>query len=101
MLARIYSPAKNAMQSGKAKNNKWVLTYVPEKPKIVESFMCYTSSSDMYSQIKLWFDSCEEAINYAKNENIDYVVECKHKKIVIGKSYGDNFAANRIMPWTH
>lgn len=101
MLARIYSPVKNAMQSGKAKNNKWALTYVPEKAKLIEPFMCYTSSQDMKQQIKLWFDSCEEAVAYAERENIKYFVEQKHYTKVNSKSYDENFVTNRVSPWTH
>lgn len=101
MLARIYSPVKNAMQSGKARCSGWTLVYRPQKPKIVEPFMRYTSSADMFAQIKLRFDSCADAIAYAKRENIPFIVECKHvvKRPTI--CYGDNFVAKRVMPWTH
>lgn len=101
MLARIYSPAKNAMQSGKFRNKKWVLTYIPQSPKFVEPFMRYTSSVDTLSQIKLYFTSCETAIDYAKGQNIAYEVECQRMAKIPAISYGDNFVATRVVPWTH
>ncbi len=52
------------MQSGQAKD-KWVLEYEPESPRQIEPLMGWTSSSDMKSQVKLRFDSKEEAIAYA------------------------------------
>ncbi|MDN5249528.1 ETC complex I subunit [Bartonella sp. TP] len=101
MLARIYSPAKNAMQAGKANNNKWILEYIPDAPKMIEPLMGYTSSDDMLQQIKLFFATKEEAVAYAQRENIDYTVEEKPAAKISKKSYGDNFAFDRTQPWTH
>ena len=66
MAARIYQPAKTAMQSGRAKTKSWVLDYEPEEPRVVESLMGWTSSADMKSQICLSFDTKEEAIAYCR-----------------------------------
>ena len=100
MVARIYFPARNAMQSGQAKE-KWVLEYEPEVPRSIEPLMGWTSSGDMKSQVKLKFDSKEEAIAYAQREGIPYRVE--EPKPVARRilSYSDNFAPNRIVPWSH
>ena len=57
MSARIFSPAKTAMQSGKAKTGNWVLEYEPEKARKIDPLMGYTTSGDMKSQIKLVFDT--------------------------------------------
>ena len=62
MTARIYKPAKTAMQSGAANTKEWVLDYEPEEPRVVESLMGWTSSGDMKQQLRLRFDSAEEAI---------------------------------------
>ncbi len=64
MTARIYKPARNAMQSGTAKTKLWLLEYEPEAPRMVEPLMGWTSSTDMKSQIKLRFPTKEEAIAY-------------------------------------
>ena len=71
MTARIYQPARSAMQSGEAKDN-WLLEYEPEKPREIEPLMGWTSSSDMRSQVKLKFDTKEEAIAYAERNGIAY-----------------------------
>jgi hypothetical protein len=101
MSARIYSPAKTAMQSGKAKTGYWVLDFDPEKPRKIDPLMGYTTSSDMKSQIRLTFESKEEAIAYAEKNGIAYRVqepkEAKRRQI----SYAENFRYDRKTPWTH
>ena len=101
MAARIYKPAKTAMQSGTAKTREWVLDYEPEQPRAVEPLMGWTSSGDMRSQVKLRFETKEEAITYCERKGIDY--EVAEPKPVARKtmSYADNFAFNRRSPWTH
>ncbi|MBD1549772.1 ETC complex I subunit [Roseibium aggregatum] len=101
MLARIYRPAKTAMQSGKAKTHRWVLDYEPETARSVEPLMGYTSSSDMRQQIRMYFETQEEAVAYARRNGIAYRVEEPHERKVRGASYSDNFKFNRIAPWTH
>jgi len=68
MTARIYRPARTAMQSGTAKTERWLLEYEPEAPRQIEPLMGWTSSSDMKSQVKLWFDSEAEAVAYATRD---------------------------------
>jgi hypothetical protein len=101
MLARIYSPARTAMQSGKGKTGLWVLEYVPEKPKAIDPLMGYTSSSDMLAQVKLRFETVEAAIAYAEKKGIAYRVEEPKQPTVKRVSYSDNFAYARKQPWTH
>ena len=101
MSARIYSPAKTAMQSGKAKTGYWVLEFEPEQPRKIDPLMGYTSSGDMKSQIRLTFPSLEEAIAYAKKNGLAYRVqepkETRRRQI----SYAENFRHDRKTPWTH
>ena len=100
MTARIYLPARSAMQSGQAKD-KWILEYEPEIPLAIEPLMGWTSSSDMKSQVKLRFDTKEEAIAYAERNGVPYRVEepkPSPRKIL---SYSDNFLSNRVVPWSH
>jgi hypothetical protein len=100
MTARIYLPTRNAMQSGQAKD-KWLLEYEPEAPRRIEPLMGWTSSTDMKSQIKLRFDTKDEAIAYVQRNGIAYRVE--EPKLAIRKtvSYSDNFKTNRAVPWSH
>ena len=88
--AIIYIPNKNPMQSGLAKNNKWILEYKTEDPT-KNPLMGWESSSDTFTEIKLEFSSRDLAINYAKKKKIDFeIIEPKKRKIV-KKSYADNF----------
>jgi ETC complex I subunit conserved region. len=101
MSAKIYRPAKTAMQSGKAKTHLWVLEFDQEAPRRIDPILGYTSSSDMRQQVRLTFESQEQAEAYAKREGIEYrVIPPKDvaRQIV---SYTDNFRYNRIQPWTH
>ena len=74
MTARIYKPAKTAMQSGQAKTKDWVLDYEPEEPRVVELLMGWTSSGDMKSQLRLRFATKEEAVAYCERHGIPYQV---------------------------
>ena len=101
MFARIFSPAKTAMQSGKGKTGAWVLEYDPTEPRRIDPLMGYSTSGDMLQQVRLKFDSREAAIAYAEERRIPYrVVEPKtvtRRKV----SYSDNFSYTRRQPWTH
>ena len=101
MSARIYSPAKTAMQSGKARTGRWLLEFDPELPRKIDPLMGYTTSADMKSQIRLVFDTREEAVAYASKHGIPFRVqepkEAKRRQI----SYSDNFRYDRKVPWTH
>jgi hypothetical protein len=100
MTARIYLPARSATQSGRA-NDRWVLEYEPEQPRAIEPLMGWVSSSDMKSQIRLRFETREEAVAYAGRNGIAYRLEepkPAQRKII---SYSDNFQPNRIVPWSH
>lgn len=103
MQARIYQPAKTAMQSGTAKTKGWVLEYAQASAREVDPLMGWTSSSDTQTQVKLRFDSREDAESYAQSKGISYqVVEPKPRKPNVRPGgYGENFATNRRAPWTH
>ena len=96
MTARIYRPAKTAMQSGRAKTHLWVLEYEPASPKVIDPLMGWTGSSDMKTdQLRLKFESREIAIEYAERHGIAYRVEDQHERRVRPKSYADNFRWQR------
>ncbi len=88
--AKIYKPAKNAMQSGKSKTD-WVLEFKPESKKVVDNLMGWQGSGDMKQEVKLKFDSKESAVNYARKNGLDFeTIEPKSAAIII-KSYAENF----------
>ena len=91
MKAKIFKPAKTAMQSGRSNFNKWVLKFSDKKNQLKDTMMGWNGGSSTISQIELKFSSKEEAVNYAKKNGIDYeVLETRERK-VINKSYADNF----------
>jgi len=91
MKAKIYKPAKTAMQSGRAKYNKWVLKFLDQKNQLKDTMMGWNGGSSTVSQIELKFSTKEEAVSYAKKNNIDYEVLETSERKVISKSYADNF----------
>jgi hypothetical protein len=101
MVARIYKPAKTAMQSGTARTKEWVLDYEPEEPRVVEPLMGWTSSGDMKQQLRLEFDSKEEAIAYCERHAIPYQVSEAKEPARRPMAYADNFAFTRRELWTH
>lgn len=101
MRARIYQPAKNAMQSGKARTNCWVLEYEPEARKSPDPLMGWTSSTDMRQQVSLEFATRDEAVAYADKNAIPFQVFEPHKPAPKAKSYSDNFRVDRKVPWSH
>jgi hypothetical protein len=102
MVARIYKPAKTAMQSGAAKSKDWVLDYEPEEALEVEPLMGWTSSADMKREVGLRFATKEEAIAFCERQGIAYILfEAKDPPPRRGLSYADNFAFSRRGAWTH
>ena len=88
--AKIYIPTKTAMQSGRGKLKKWVLEFVT-KDSSINPLMGWESSTDTLGEVILKFSSKDQAVEYAKTNDISYtVIEPKKKEFVI-KSYADNF----------
>ena len=102
MLARIYKPAKTAMQSGKAKSAAWVLEFEPTDARAPDPLMGWTVTSDTESsQVRLEFDTKEDAVRYAEQHGVAFqLIDPKPVKRII-KAYADNFAFGRKVPWTH
>ncbi len=100
MLARIYRPAKTAMQSGQNKTD-WVLEFEPAEKRQIDPLMGWTSSGDTRQQLRLKFETREEAIAYAEANAIPYqVYEPRIRKSNL-RAYADNFRADRRSNWTH
>jgi hypothetical protein len=101
MVARIFKPARTAMQSGRARTKEWMLEYEPDAPRVVEPLMGWTSSADMKSQIRLSFATAQDAIAYCERHGIPYQVSDAKEPARRGIAYADNFAFNRRDQWTH
>ncbi len=103
MSARIYQPARNAMQSGQAKTHQWVLEFAPAERRVKDPLMGWTGSGDTQTQVMMQFDSREAAVTYAERNGIAYQIETpkKRRHIIRPGGYGDNFAHSRKAAWTH
>lgn len=103
MRARIYQPARTAMQSGTAKTHQWVLEFAPASEREVDPLMGWTSSGDTQAQVRLRFDSREAALAYAAEKGIEVDVQDPQPRRanIRPGGYGENFATNRKGAWTH
>jgi hypothetical protein len=101
MFARIYRPAKTTMQSGRARTKEWVLEFEPATARTPDPLMGWTSSTDMNGQVRLNFDTSEEAVAYAQKHGIPFRVSPTEERRPIIKAYADNFAFTRKQPWSH
>jgi hypothetical protein len=100
MTARIYQPTRSAMQAVQSKGD-WLLEYEPEKPRQIEPLMGWTSSADMRQEVRLQFDTSEEAVAYCERRGIAYRVFDSKPIQRPTISYSDNFAFTRRGAWTH
>jgi hypothetical protein len=91
--AKIYKPTKTAMQSGNRNTKNWLLEFDTLNTGI-DPLMGWESSKDTMSQVKLEFSTKEQAINYAKKNNINYYIIEPQKRKIIKKSYAGNFLKN-------
>ena len=90
------------MQSGTAKSGRWLLEFEPAaQARSIEPLMGWTSSSDTSAQVKLWFDTREDAVAYAIRNGLAYTVAEPRKATRRPMAYSDNFKSDRIGTWTH
>ena len=101
MPARIYKPARNAMQSGKGNTDEWVFEFEQESPRTADPLMGWTSANETTTQVKLKFETREEAEAYARRKGIAYQVQPEAPVKMQKKSYSDNFKFGRSENWTH
>ncbi|MBE3636926.1 ETC complex I subunit [Mangrovicoccus algicola] len=103
MRARIYQPARTAMQSGMARTKSWILDFTPASAREVDPLMGWTSSSDTQSQVRLSFETKEAALAYAEAHGLDVQVTDPHRRKpnIRPRGYGENFASDRRSAWTH
>ena len=78
------------MQSGSRNSKNWILEF-DSLDGGINPLMGWETSKDTMSEVKLQFSSKEQAINYAKKNNIDFYIVDPQKRKIIKKSYADNF----------
>ncbi len=99
--ARIYQQPKTAMQSGRAGTQEWLLAFEPDAPQLPDPLMGWSGGGDIETQVRLRFESREEAEAFARQRGIGCEVELSRPQRVVPKSYSDNFRFGRIENWTH
>lgn len=93
--ARIFRPARSAMQQGRAKTKTWVLEFEPARALRPDNLMGWAGGGDTNRQVRLHFDSQADAVAYCKKHGIAYDVAAEHTRVVKPKSYADNFRWDR------
>ena len=91
--AKIYKPTKTAMQSGNRNTKNWLLEFDTLNTGI-NPLTGWETSNDTMSEVKLEFSTKEQAINFAKKNDIMYYIVEPQKRKIIKKSYSDNFLKN-------
>jgi hypothetical protein len=94
--ARIFKPARTAMQSGRGKTRDWILEFEPREAKRPDPLMGWAGSSDTLGQVTLFFDTREEAVAYAKRHGIEFTIEMPHATKLKPRAYADNFRFDRV-----
>jgi NADH dehydrogenase ubiquinone Fe-S protein 4 len=95
-LARIYRPAKTAMQAGRGQTRKWLLDYEPASRRDPDPLMGWSSARDTLNEVRLRFDSLDEAVAFARKQGLDYTLIEPHARTPKAKSYADNFRYDRV-----
>ena len=99
--ARIYQLPKSAMQSGRAKSEGWVLEFPPCEARKPDPVRGWIGSADPQAQVRLKFETQDEAVAYATRKGISFAVELPQLRKFKPKAYADNFAFGRSDNWTH
>ena len=89
--ARIYQRPKNAMQSGRARTDNWVLEFAPSEAKKADPLTGWAGSGDVRGQLRLGFPTAEAAVAHCERQGWDYVVIPTPQKTLKLQAYADNF----------
>ncbi len=89
--ARIYQRPKNAMSSGRARTDEWVLEFESSDAKRADPLTGWAGGADTREQVTLSFGSVDAAKAYAEREGIAcHVVPAPARKLKL-QAYADNF----------
>jgi hypothetical protein len=88
--ARIYRPARSAMQSGPGRK-VWVLEFERTLRPRIEPLMGWTTGEDPFANLRLYFPDLKSAVAFAERQGWPYSVEEPPSQRVAPKSYADHF----------
>ena len=91
MKARIFQKPKNAMQSGRAGTQRWMLEFAPAEARTPDALMGWAGSGDTRRQLRLGFASREAALAYAEKNGIAADVIPTPARTLKIQAYADNF----------
>ena len=91
MQAGIFQRPKNAMQSGEALTDRWILEFAPAEAKKPDPLMGWAGSGDTREQVQLQFKTCAAAQAYAAKYGIPAAVHPTPPKKLKLQAYADNF----------
>ena len=99
--ALIKKPCKTNMQSGLKKTKSWIVEFQFDSSLKKDVLMGWNSSKNTTKQLKLQFDSLDDAISWCQNNSYEYRVDNQTFKKIKPKNYASNFSSNRKTSWTH
>lgn len=95
-MLRIYQPSKTAMQSGKSKTHVWRVEFETRDPLTADPLMGWVSSDDMTQELRLFFPTLEEALQFAQARGLEYTILNPPSVTMVPKSYETNFTCPRM-----
>src|SRR3546814_16213250 len=91
MKARIFQKPKNAMQSGRAGTQRWMLEFAPAEARKADPLMGWAGSGDTRRQLRLGFASRDEALAYAARNGLEAEVVPTPARTLKIQAYAANF----------
>lgn len=91
MAARLFQRSRNAMQSGTAREGKWILEFESHERRRPDPLMGWSGGADTQAQVSLTFETLEQAQDYAARHEVAYhLVPPATRKLKL-QNYADNF----------
>ena len=93
---RIYRPTKTAMQSGLRNTQRWLMDFEAAEAQVADPLMGWAGSHDTKRQLRMWFDTKEEAVAYAVKKGFEYRVLEPQSRPQRPRAYADNFSFKKV-----
>ena len=89
--ARIIEADRKTTQSGKAKAGRWTLEFEREQAQRPDPLTGWSGSGDTNTQVRLSFDSKDEAVAYAARKGFEIHIVIASPVTLKLQTYADNF----------